>query len=89
VGDLLKLIRVERLTTEADLKPVIFCEEYLRTTPREAIDPKPLISGKDLIDRGLRPGPRFKELLETVRDAQLNGEIHTAEEALALIEEKR
>jgi poly(A) polymerase len=89
VGDLLKLIRVERLTTEADLKPVIFCEEYLRTTPREAIDPKPLITGKDLIDRGLRPGPRFKELLETVRDAQLNGEIHTAEEALALIEEKR
>jgi poly(A) polymerase len=40
-----------------------------------------------LIDRGLKPGPKFKELLETVRDAQLNGEIQTREEAFQLLED--
>jgi poly(A) polymerase len=88
IADLLKLMRVDCLTLQQDLLPVIFCEEYLRTTPPEVINPPPLITGKHLIDRGLTPGPEFKELLETVRDAQLNGEIHTSEEAMALIRER-
>ncbi len=66
VGELLKLMRVDGITSDRDLKPVFFCEEYLRTTPPEEINPPPLINGKDLIDRGLKPGPKFKELLETV-----------------------
>ncbi len=86
--DLLKLMRVERITKDLDLGPVIFCEEYLRNTPPEELNPPPLITGKDLIDLGLEPGPEFKDLLETVRDAQLNGEIHTHEEALALVRER-
>ena len=86
VEDLLKLMRVDRITSDRTLRPVIFCEEYLRTIPPEIINPPPLITGSDLIDRGLKPGPKFKELLETVRDAQLNGEIQTREEALALLE---
>ncbi len=86
--DLLKLLRVERITKDLDLKPVIFCEEYLRSTPPEEINPPPLITGKDLIALGLQPGPEFKEILETVRDAQLNGEIHTHEEALALVRKR-
>jgi poly(A) polymerase len=89
IADLLKLMRVDRLTSAEDLQPVIFCEEYLRTTPAEVINPPLLITGKDLIDRGLKPGPEFKDLLEAVRDAQLNGEIQTPEDAWAFIEKKR
>ena len=63
IEDLLKLMRVERITQELDLKPVIFCEEYLRNTPPEEINPPPLVTGKDLIALGLNPGPEFKELL--------------------------
>ena len=88
IEDLLKLMRVERITKELDLGPVIFCEEYLRNTSPEEINPPPLVSGKDLIALGLQPGPEFKELLDAVRDAQLNGEIHTREEALALVRER-
>ncbi|MCA9070770.1 MAG: hypothetical protein KDA84_17690, partial [Planctomycetaceae bacterium] len=88
IEDLLKLMRVERLTTDADLKPVLFCEDYLRKTPMDEINPPPLISGADLIAQGLKPGPQFKELLDTVRDAQLNGEIQTHEEALAMIQKR-
>ena len=65
---------------------MIFCEEYLRTIPPEIINPPPLITGQDLIDRGLKPGPKFKEILETLRDAQLNGDIKTREEALAMLD---
>jgi poly(A) polymerase len=69
-------------TSRAD---VDFCDRYLRTTPKEEIDPPPLITGDDLVALGLEPGAKFKELLEAVRDAQLNGEIKTRDEALALI----
>ncbi|OYW16044.1 MAG: hypothetical protein B7Z55_14365 [Planctomycetales bacterium 12-60-4] len=65
--------------------PILFTEEFLSRTPREVLDPPPLISGAELIQLGLRPGPRFKELLDAVRDAQLNLEIVTREEALALV----
>ena len=41
-----------------------------------------VMTGKDLMDRGLAPGPQFKRLLDQVRDAQLNGEVVTRTEAL-------
>ncbi len=46
-----------------------------------------VITGDDLIRAGLSPGVRFKELLELVRDAQLEGRIGTRDEALDLVKE--
>ncbi len=83
--DLLRLAHAKLLADDADLHPVLFTEEFLARTPAAVLDPPPLISGNDLIQSGLRPGPRFKELLETVRDAQLNLEVATRGEALALV----
>ncbi len=54
--------------------------------PPEVLMPKPLISGKDLIDAGYRPGPPFKALLHAVEEAQLNGEIATPQDAMALVQ---
>jgi hypothetical protein len=68
-----------------DEKHVEFCEECLRDWPREMIDPPPLINGDDLRDMGLLPGPRFKELLDTVRAAQLNETLRTREQAVELV----
>ena len=34
---------------------------------------------------GYRPGPLFREILEAVEEAQLDGRIHTPEEALELV----
>jgi len=50
----------------------------------DGVAPTPLISGDDLIVEGLRPGPMFKHVLDHVYDAQLSGEIHTREQAVAL-----
>lgn len=82
--DLLTLLHVRLLASDAELHPVLFCEEYLRTTPADEINPPPLITGDVLIQYGLRPGPQFKIILEAVRDAQLEGRIHTTVEALDL-----
>ena len=62
---------------------LVFCHERLAWPP-ERLNPPPLIDGSDLIAHGLAPGPQFSALLEKIRDAQLNGEITSRDEALAL-----
>ncbi len=73
--DLLALTRATLLAEQADLHQVLFCERFLETTPPEVLNPPPLVTGNDLIELGLRPGPRFKQMLEEVRDAQLSGDL--------------
>lgn len=52
----------------------------------QLIAPPPLVDGKLLMTMlGLKPGPRVGELLDLLREAQVAGEIHTVEEALALV----
>jgi poly(A) polymerase len=55
-----------------------------RAMAREEVKPRPLVSGDDLIALGYRPGPGFREVLEEVYDAQLEGRAKTPDEALAL-----
>ncbi|MBC8123275.1 MAG: CBS domain-containing protein [Gemmatimonadaceae bacterium] len=42
---------------------------------------EPLISGHDLKELGLAPGPRYREILTAVRREQLTGALSTADEA--------
>jgi poly(A) polymerase len=56
--------------------------------PREEVRPQPLLTGRDLIAAGYSPGPRFKEILQAVEDAQLEGAVATAGEAFALVRER-
>jgi tRNA nucleotidyltransferase (CCA-adding enzyme) len=46
--------------------------------------PKPLLLGRHLIDLGMTPGPRMGELLKQVYEKQLDGDITTTAEAIAL-----
>ena len=48
----------------------------------EPIIPPPLVRGDDLIALGLKPGPKFGEILEAVETRQLEGTLRTPEEAL-------
>ncbi len=48
----------------------------------EPIIPPPLVRGTDLIALGLKPGPKFGEILEAVETRQLEGDLRTREEAL-------
>ncbi|MCH7768193.1 MAG: CCA tRNA nucleotidyltransferase [Nitrospinae bacterium] len=48
---------------------------------------EPAIGGEDLIAIGFEPGPRFKEILETVRDRRIDGELKTKDEEIAFVRE--
>jgi poly(A) polymerase len=56
--------------------------------PEETVRPKPLITGRDLIAAGYEPGAAFQAMLRAVEDAQLEGAIGTAEEAMRLVGEQ-
>ncbi|MBU6412370.1 MAG: CCA tRNA nucleotidyltransferase [Planctomycetes bacterium] len=45
--------------------------------------PSPFITGDDLIRHGLRPGPRFKAILDQTYDAQLEGRVGDQSAALS------
>jgi len=47
--------------------------------------PQPLVDGSDLIAAGLRPGPRFRDLLDQALDAQLEGRVADTRSALEWI----
>ena len=61
------------------------CRKRLELPPEE-LNPRPLVTGDDLIAHGMEPGKSFRPLLDAVRDAQLDKEIHTRDQALALVE---
>src|SRR5213593_2170564 len=52
----------------------------------EPIIPPPLVRGDDLMALGLKPGPKFGEILEAVETRQLEGTLCTREEALKWVQ---
>lgn len=46
---------------------------------------KPLVSGNDVLELGIKAGPRVRELLDAARDAQLDGQTMNRESALGLL----
>jgi poly(A) polymerase len=82
IGELLALHRADAMATTGDASQVDYCEAYLRDQPTGPINPPPLLTGHDLTRHGLKAGPQFKVLLDRVREAQLDGLIHSKREAL-------
>ena len=62
--------------------------ERFQTVPEEEVRPRLLVTGRDLIAAGYRPGPLFKAMLDAAEDAQLEGIVHTTAEALDLVRER-
>ena len=81
---LAELHRADALASWGDLANYEYVLERRRTMPPEVARPPRLVTGDDLIAMGYAPGPLFRLVLEAVRDAQLEGEVTTREEALAL-----
>lgn len=58
-----------------------FCRAR-RRLPEAELNPPPLLTGNDLIAAGLKPGPRFAQIIATVRAEQLDRRLSTREEAM-------
>ena len=84
----LALHRIDCLSSHGDLTPYNFTREKIASMPPEAVRPAPLITGEDLIAAGYLPGPRFKEILTAVEDAQLEGRLNDSVEAMKLVRQE-
>jgi poly(A) polymerase len=84
----LLLHRMDCLAGSGYLDHWEFVRERWRAMPEEAVRPQPLITGRELIAAGYEPGAQFREMLHAAEDAQLEGTITTAEEALRLVRER-
>ena len=80
----LALHRLDCLGSSGRLTTWEFVRAKLEELPAEELRPPRLLTGDDLIAAGYRPGPQMRTILSAVEDAQLEGAIHSKEEALAL-----
>jgi poly(A) polymerase len=81
----LEMHRLDCLASHGDLTLYNFVREKLASISPEEIRPSLLITGDDLIAAGYKPGPAFKEILSAVEDMQLEGKLHSKEEAMAFV----
>ena len=82
----LELHRIDCLSSHGLLDAYDYAREKLHSLPPEAIRPKPLVTGRDLIEAGYEPGPRFKEILSAVEDAQLEGRLTSRDAAMEFVQ---
>jgi poly(A) polymerase len=78
----LELHRLDCLSSHGNLDAYEFVRDFLAKTPPEQVRPPRLVTGEDLKGMGIRPGPRFKEILLAVEEAQLDGRFSDRESAL-------
>jgi poly(A) polymerase len=78
----LELHRLDCLASHGNLETYTFVQQFFLETPPEKVYPPKLVTGDDLRSMGLVPGPRFKEILLAVEEAQLEGRLTDRESAL-------
>ncbi len=83
----LELHRLDCLSSHRNLDAYEFMAKFLRETPPSKVQPPRLVTGDDLRDFGLPPGPLYAQILRAVEDAQLEGRLANREEALTLARE--
>jgi poly(A) polymerase len=83
----MELHRVDCASSHAMLENYDFLQRKKEEFANEPIIPPPLVRGDDLIAMGMKPGPRFGEILEAVETQQLEGALKTRQEALEWVRE--
>jgi tRNA nucleotidyltransferase/poly(A) polymerase len=82
VFDLLTLMEA---ASPAEAEAAAHCRRLLEQF-HERLDPPPLLTGNDLLAVGIPRGPQYKTLLQQIRDAQLDEQVRTKEEAMEMVE---
>ena len=81
----LELHRLDCLSSNGRLDTYKRVLSRLAELGEEELRPKPLLTGRDLIELGYQPGPSFGKMLAAVEDAQLEARVQSKEAALALV----
>ena len=78
----LELHRVDCASSHGMMDNYEFLLRQREEFANEPIIPPPLVRGDDLIALGMKPGPKFGEILEAVETRQLEGALKDRQEAL-------
>ncbi len=81
----LALHRADCLASHRNLATYEFLQQKRAEIPAEKMRPLPLVTGDDLIAAGHLPGPKFREILTAVEDAQLEGRLPSRDAALEFV----
>lgn len=84
INDLLEMI--EASSPEGD-KAAGYCL-HLLLQPPEILDPPPLITGEDLLSLGIPQGPKYRTILQKIREMQLDGKLLTPEAAKEMLKKE-
>ena len=80
--ELLELHRVDCLGGSGMLDIYDFCADQLESLSQQELRPARILSGSDLIELGIRPGPEIGSILLNIEDAQLGEKLFTRTQAL-------
>lgn len=81
----MELHRVDCASSNGLTENYDFLREKEKEFAAEPLIPAPLVTGKDLINMGLKPGPEFKKILRNVETEQLEGRLNDREAALTFV----
>lgn len=81
----LALHRADSLASHRNLATYEFIRKKQQEIPPETMRPSRLVTGEDLIAQGHVPGPKFREILNAVEDAQLEGRLPSRDAALEFV----
>ena len=80
--NMLELHRLDCVSSNGNLETYEFIKHVRESTPVSQIKPERLVDGNDLIALGMKPGKKFREILDKVADEQREGRITKREDAL-------
>ena len=83
IDELLGYAEAVAAVVDQTTEVIAHCRAKL-SLPADELNPPPLITGEDLKKAGIPTGPSYREILDAVRDAQLEKRLITREEALAM-----
>ncbi|MCL4109937.1 UNVERIFIED_CONTAM: hypothetical protein GTU68_012746 [Idotea baltica] len=83
--DEMELHRVDCTSSNGFLENYNFLNAKREEFANEPLLPKPFVTGQDLIERGWKSGPKMGEKLREIYDLQLEGQVISREEGLALL----
>lgn len=91
IRQLAHVIEADLIGMKAGTERIDRCRKLLDDASRLELSesmPKPILTGKILIDQGLQPGPAFGDILDDAYEAQLDNEFDSTEKALAWLKKR-
>ena len=78
----LEVLRVDCASCHGKMDDYLYLLDFLYSLNGEPAVPPPLVTGRDLIRLGMKPGREMGKILSEIADLQLEGRLRSREEAM-------